>query len=278
MAGLNPAGIANTDDYNIGRGKIYFASLDANDVPQDYRFLGNAPEFNITVETETQEHQASTSGLQVTDKEVVISQKVTLNVSLDEINFENLALFLSGATGSHTNSAATTGVTGSNNLTVVEQGRWYDLYSGTGGAPTTNPHGTRIYDIGTVTIAGSVEGTDFDVDLKMGRIFVIDGGNLTAGDHSVNIAANGSADTAVDEVKALTTTSVSGALKFISENPANSDVQTEYQFHKVALKAEGDFSLIGDEFSQMTLTGVAERAANADTDSPTLTIRTHANA
>jgi len=278
MAGLNPAGTANTGDYNIGRGKIYFASLDVDGIPQEYRFLGNAPEFNVTVETETQEHTASTTGLAVIDKEVTLSQKVTLNITLDEINFENLALFLSGATGSHDNSGATAGVTGSANLVVTEQGRWYDLYQSAGGAPSTDSHGDRIYDCGTITVSGSVLGTDFMTDQVMGRIFVMDGGNLTVGNHAVDIAANGSADTTVDEVQGLSTTSVAGALKFISENPASSDVATEYQFHQVALKAEGDLSLIGDDFTQLTLSGVAERNETADPNSPTVTIRTHANA
>jgi hypothetical protein len=44
------------------------------------------------------------------------------------------------------------------------------------------------------------------------------------------------------------------------------------------LKAEGDFALIADEFTTMQLTGTAETNADADADSPTLTIRTHANA
>jgi hypothetical protein len=64
-----------------------------------------------------------------------------------------------------------------------------------------------------------------------------------------------------------------GALKFISQNPANNDESTEYQFHQVSLKAEGDFAQISDEFSQMQLTGTAERNTTADADSPTLTIR-----
>lgn len=277
MAGLNPGGQASTDDYNIGRGKVYFATLDANDIPQEYRFLGNAPEFNITVETETQEHQASTSGLQVVDKEVTISQKVTLNLSLDEINFENLALFLSGVTANHDNTQAQTGVVGASNLTVTDQGRWYDLYQSAGGAGSADSSGDRIYNTGVISISGSVEGTDFLEDSAMGRIFVIDGGNVTAGSHNVDMSANGGADDTVDEVQGLSQTSVSGALKFISENPADSDVMTEWQFHKVGLKAEGDFSLIGDEFSQMTLSGVAERNVGADPTSPTVTIRHHDN-
>jgi len=138
--------------------------------------------------------------------------------------------------------------------------------------------GDRIYNTGIISSAGAVQGVDFLEDRVMGRIFVIDGGVvLTAGNHAVDIAANAGADVTVDEVQGLSQTSVSGALKFISENPADADVMTEWQFHKVGLKAEGDFSLIGDEFSQMTLSGVAERNVSADPTSPTVTIRSHLN-
>jgi len=60
---------------------------------------------------------------------------------------------------------------------------------------------------------------------------------------------------------------------FIAENPAANDEQGEYQFHQVSLKADGDFALIGDEFSQMAFTAVAESNPLADPTAPTMRIR-----
>lgn len=274
MPGLNLTGQAETKDYNVGRGKVYAAELDANSIPKGYRFLGNAPEMNVSVETETLEHQSSTGGLKVTDKEVVISQKATCALTLDELNFQNMALFFSGETASHDNTAATSILTGSSNLVVDAQGRWYDIYQTATGVPTSDSSGDRLYDCGAITITGSVLGTDFEVDLQMGRIFIITGGNLTVGSHDLDVAANAGADTSIDEVRALTTSTVVVALKYVSENPANADAQTEFQFHQIGLKAEGDFALISDEYTTMSLTGVAERNVTAGgTVSPTLTIR-----
>jgi len=280
MAGINLTGQANTLDYNIGRGKVYFATIDSTTgVPGAFRFLGNAPEFSVSMESETLEHQSSQTGLKVTDKEVTISQKATLSLTLDEINFDNMALFFSGETAAHANTAATAGITGSSNVTVTDGGRWYDLYQNAGGAPASNASANRIYDCGTISVSGSVAGTDFIADQVMGRIFIIAGGNLdTPGTIDVDIAANAGADTTPDEMRGLTSTTVSGALKFISENPADSDHQTEYEFHQVSLKAEGDFGLISDEYTQMSMTGVAERNTTIDTNSPTVTIRTHSHA
>lgn len=283
MVGLNQAGTANPDDYNLGRGKVYFATLDSNNFPEAYRDLGNATEFNVSIDTEKLDHQSSREGLKVIDKEVVISQKMNLSLTLDEINFENLALFFSGSSGTRTNNGGTA-ITGSNNLTVTTQGRWYDLYEGAAGIPSTDPQGSRIYDIGTVSIektgGGSVmtEGTDFTVDQTMGRIFVIDGGDMVAGGYDLDTTTNTDAITDLEQVKALTASAVEGALKFISENPADSDKQAEFQFHKVKLSAEGDFGLISDDWSTMQLSGTAEQNLDADPDSPYCTVNTFENA
>jgi len=142
MPGLNPAGTANSDDYNLGRGKVSLSELDANNFPGEYRDLGNAAEFNISFETEKLEHQSSRTGLKTIDKDVVVSQKMSLAITLDEINFENMALFFSGESGSRSNSGAAAGVTGNGNLTIVTQGRWHDLYIGADGIPTTDPQGS----------------------------------------------------------------------------------------------------------------------------------------
>ena len=269
MPGLNATGKPNTEDYNLGRGIVYFANL-VNSLPADYRDLGNAPEFNISIEVETVEHQSSRQGLRVVDKEVVISQKISLTVTIDELNFENLALFFSGSTGTHTN-VSVAGFAEHQMITSAVHGRWYDI---------VDSNGNRAYDVDsadlTVEVGATpaVLNTDYEVKSEMGQLFVVSGSTvITVGSNvDVTLAANGTAR-AVTEVRALTQSAVTGALKFVSVNPAASDAETEYQFHSVSLKAEGDFSLIGDEFTTMQLTGVAERNETADADSPTLTIR-----
>ena len=276
MPGINSTGLPNTDDYNLGRGKVFFASLTAG-IPGAYRDLGNAPEFNISIESETLEHQSSREGLKTTDKEVVISQKMTLSLTLDEINFENLAALFSGATASHTN-VAVAGFSKYEMVGAVELGRWYDI---------VNSSNERAYDLtetGDLVLNNGdddtllVEDTDYTADLVMGRVFLLSTAtNISAGEAlDVTLTADAAPTASIDEVRALTQTSVTGALKFIAENPAASDHQTEFQFHQVSLKAEGDFGLISDEFSTMQFTAVAERNELADSLSPTLTVRTFA--
>jgi hypothetical protein len=275
MPGINTTGKPSPSDYNLGRGAVLFGTVDATTgKPKEYRHLGHATEFNITVESETLEHQSSREGLKVTDKEVVVSQKASLSITLDEINFDNLALFASGEADSTVANPIQTADAVFTLGEAFKGGRWYDLRSAAG---------ARCYDLLTltpVTFASGTytEGTDYELDRVLGRIFIVKSGGLDGTTVVVTVKQNASAVATVDRVKALVVSTVTGALKFRAENPANNDHVTEYQFHSVNLKAEGDFSLIGDEFTTMQLTGVAERNEKADADSPTLTIITHANA
>lgn len=282
MAGANKTGQANTNDYVLGRGKVYFASLKADGTPDTYRFLGNAPEFTINVEVETLEHQSSQEGLKKTDKEVTISQSVGVTVTLDEINFQNMAVFFSGTSQTYTNVAGN--FTDSLLSASVTLGRWYDI---------VDTSGNRLYDItssadlafGTSAASSDlVLNTDYTLDLVMGRIFLLSNAvNIMAGENlycDYTEASTGAPETSIDEVEALTTTSVKGALKFLQINPTDADHQSEFQFHSVSLKAEGDFNLIGDDWTTMQLTGKAEASTgtNAAVSGKTLTIRTHVDA
>ncbi len=283
MAGPNTTGKPNTEDYNLGRGIVYFSDLDTGDLPTGYRDLGNAPEFNVTVEVETLEHQSSREGLKKVDKEVTISQDVSVSFQLDEINNENLALFFSGEKATHVNPT----VAGFGPAVIVNDGdlglgRWYDIHD----AATPRE---RAYDVEDANI--TLETTeavpitlaidvDYELDIEMGRIFTLSTSALLAtaigtGDGlKITLAADAGAQTPIDEVRGLTKTNVIGALKFISENPADNDRSTEWEFHKMSLKAEGDFSLIGDEFSVEGFTASAETNETSSPNSPTLTIRT----
>lgn len=284
MPGPNVTGLPQTEDYNLGRGILYFATLGSDGRPNEYRDLGNVPEFNLSIEVETLEHQSSRQGLKVVDKEVVISQKVNVAFVLDEINHENLALLLSGSQAVHTN-VAIAGFTefemivgDESSTTELQLGRHYDI---------VNSSGERAYDIDSskltivtenATPVAMVLNTDYTLDAELGRIFILSTSTVAATAIGLNegldvtLTADAGARV-VNEVRALTTTNISGALKFISENPANNDVQTEFQFHQISLKADGDFGLISDEFSTMNFTGVAESNTQASASSPTLSIR-----
>jgi hypothetical protein len=89
----------NTADYNLGRGIVYFDGDQPAGYSPGWRDVGNCPEFNISLESETKEHQSFLSGLKVIDQETLISQKMSVSFTLEEMNFNNLALFTLGFKG-----------------------------------------------------------------------------------------------------------------------------------------------------------------------------------
>jgi len=114
--------------------------------------------------------------------------------------------------------------------------------------------------------------TDYELDLVMGRIFFPGTSTAPAGsDVDVTLAANAGAG-GLDQVNGLLSSSIPLALKFVGKNPANEDKATEYQFHQVTFSPEGDFSLIGDDWTTIPLSGTAERNAAVPDTSKTLTI------
>lgn len=273
----NTAGTADTTSYNLGRGRIYFAALVAG-IPIAWRDMGNAPEFTITGDEETLQHFSSRGGLKQLDKEVTLTKSLGLTFKLDELTLENLAALFSGTSASVTNGAVA-GFAEYNMIVAanVAVGHWYDIKNSTG---------VRCYDIratdlvvksSNATPVTLVKDTDYTVDLVQGRIFLLSSSSAVAtiisNGENVRVSLAAHAAGTITEVRALAQSAITGALKFIAENPANNDEQTEIQFHQVTLKADGDTSLIGDDWSQLPFKATAEKNTTYDANSPTMSIR-----
>lgn len=287
MPGINTTGNPNTSDYNLGRGIVYFGSIDSTTGLVDasgYRDLGNAPEFTVTIDKEELEHFSSRAGLKVLDKNFVISQEVGLSFQLDELNFQNLGLFLSGNTATFDNGHDTTGTDIIITAAIV-QGRWYDIYNS-----NSSTAKRRVYNMGATgyaftfengSAAAAVEGTDYVLDRKMGRIQVKLGSSIlaNAGTLRMDVSAAATTPKDLDQVTALSQGTIEGALKFVSENPGTLNEQAEYQFHRVQIAADGELALISDEVTTMSFTGKAlvnsTIVLTAEIASRVLTIRTY---
>jgi hypothetical protein len=256
MAGINATGKPRTTDYRIGRGSFYLAPLSAGVKTSGYRNIGNCPEFTVTLSQESLEHTSTQSGLAVTDVSVVTSQTMELAFSLDEFSLNNLSIFLAGTTTTGTNSAVA-GFAEYEMIASVTKGLWYDI---------VNASGVRAYNIDatdlTVAVGATtlVLNTDYELDLVMGRIFFIPGSVDVSDTDAIDVtlAAEATAG-AIQQTSSLDVSSKTYALKYIEINPVNNDVKREWEFDQVRLTAEGDISLIGDEFSTMPFSGAAER-------------------
>jgi hypothetical protein len=76
----------------------------------EWRDVGNVPSAEYVQETTTLDHYSSRSGIKTRDLQVVTERKATLNLTVDEITFENLQLATMGGTA--------TGATGSRSFDV----------------------------------------------------------------------------------------------------------------------------------------------------------------
>lgn len=80
-------------NYYIGKGTIEFKKVGA----LDYRFLGNAPDFEFKPEVTKLEHFSSMAGVKKRDRTVVTEKKASVTLTLEEWTPENLALILLGS-------------------------------------------------------------------------------------------------------------------------------------------------------------------------------------
>lgn len=291
MPGFNTTGAPEVRDYTLGRGILRLAALTAAGLPDlnGFRDLGNCVEFNITVSVEDVRHQSSRTQLKFTDKRCTVSQEVGMSFILDELNYENLSDFFSGSTETYDNPHDVVWTAHEDSLitTALKVGNWYQLFDDDSGTPD---HGlNRIYDLGATDLVFSVEedpavaavalvsGVDYEVDLEMGLIRFLPASILVVAGDTVGWALTVAASTPqdLDQVNALITADVVGALMFVQTNACDEGNKSEYLFHKVSLSADGDLPLIGDEIQQASFTGVAEVNSGVTDTSQVLTVRTY---
>lgn len=86
----------DVENYTLGKGVLYF-NYYKDGVYQGFRDLGNAPEFNVSMELDVLDHFSSRAGMKAKDKKV--TQMITPKVAftLDELTPENLSFVFMGA-------------------------------------------------------------------------------------------------------------------------------------------------------------------------------------
>ena len=234
-----------TPEYVLGRGKVYFAQFTSGQTPGPFRYMGNTPEFNLTIESETLDHFSSDEGIREKDDSVALEVTRSGSLICDDIQAENIALFFFGSTS----SLATVAAAGqSEDFTAVNQGDVIQL-----GLTIGNRVGTRGIENFVLNGTGGtptyVEGTDYSVDLDRGMFSILEGGGIADG---TNI------ETAFD-IRASAQTQVlsgsepvEGAMRLLENNPKGSDRDIFLPYVKIT--PNGDLALKGDEWRQIPFT------------------------
>ena len=235
--------MTQTPNYTLGRGKIYFANyLTGTSTPGPWRYIGNTPEFSMTIESDKLDHTNSDEGINEVDDSVPLSVTRSSSLVCDDIQGENVALFFYGSTSILT-TASSTG--NSEDFDGVETDRFYQI-----GLTLTNPVGVR--GVTTVAVVSNpsgttyVLGTDYKVDLARGMIEILTGGTLAAGD---DITVTYDVVGTTQDVILSGSEPVAGALRFLEDNPRgkNRDAFLPY----VKISPNGDMTMKGDEWRQI---------------------------
>lgn len=241
--------MAGTNVYFRGQGRVYAAERDVSGNIGNLVWLGNCPALNITLETETLEHQESYSGQRLTDLKLIIGKTAQVEITLESWDLDNLALGLYGETVAVT-GAAVTNENLPDNLAVgdIVQLRHPKISALT------------MTDSATPTPASLTAGTHYEIeDAVFGRIKI-----LNIGTFDQPFRANYTY-AARKDVGMFTEPVPERSLIFHGLNTAVGNQGMMVELFRVQLNPLSQLPLIGDEVAQFTLSG---EALVDDTKSP----------
>ena len=236
-----------SENYTLGRGELHFDKFAPGTFNKTgERYLGNTPELNRTTESENLDHFNSDRGIRVKDKSIVLEKNDSGTFIADEISDENIALWFLG-TQNIVAQSATASVVQNIPANRVKPGTYIQL-----GESQANPTGHRNVTVATVT--SDPVGTTFDnlddytVDPELGRLYIVPGGAI--GGTAPLIVTYATAASTRTQIVVGEGTTIEGALRFISYNPAGP--RRDYYWPYVQLRADGDFAMKGDEWQQLS--------------------------
>lgn len=215
--------------YTIGKGKLMFKP----DGENNYRDLGNCPDFKIAIAAEKKEHFSSKAGIQEKDAEVVVKQTASGSLTLDDLIDFNLKSFI--MSNAITNVAQGSGSITDQALTSALD-RWQNL-------------GKK--KISTVVVTGSggtptyVLGTDYALDTESGLIMPLSEGSIAEAQSLLVDFAY--AAITVKRLDAATATTLKGHVWFVGDPPVGRILDVKGY---ASLSPNGDLSLIGEDWTQ----------------------------
>lgn len=234
------------NNYTLGRGKVHFARfLPGTTTPDGFFYIGNTPEFSLTIESETLDHYSSDEGIREKDDSVPLEVNRTGSLTTDNINPRNVSLFFFGS-----ETALTQAVVASSTevLTGIKAGHSYKL-----GSTAVNPTGYMGIDTVGFSVAQGVTPLVVDVDYTMdyenGIITFVEGSLIAvdAVDIDVTYAVAGS----TRERVISGSEPVEGAMMYVTKNPKGTDAVFYMPYVKIT--PNGDYALKGDEWQQIPL-------------------------
>lgn len=226
------APLIETTDYTLGKGKVIFQA--GTSFVGNYRDLGNASVFNVSVETENLEHFSSRAGTKTKDKDIVTQIKAKGTLTLDDVNVNNLKEWFFGTTIAETVQSIDPAV--ASDLTASLD-KWVVIGK-------YNITGLVVKDETDVTTY--VLDTDYEVDTKAGLLRALSSGAI--GDTDVLHLTYATPALNSYLIDGLKSSSAKGHIYFVGDPPVGK-IQDIKGY--VSLKPTGDLSLIGEEWQNI---------------------------
>ncbi len=237
--------MAKQNNYTLGRGKLFFARFKpGTTTPGGERYLGNSPDVGFSSDSQRLDHFGSDAGVRVKDASVLLQMDYAGSLSLDDIQFENLAMTFLGTSGVQTVAALTAQT---DTFTNVKAGLTYQL--GTTAATPTGARNVTIATGGVKSTPGSTTftaGTDYVYDPVTGRLTIVEG--TTIPDDS-SIVVTWSSSAYEKEYTISQGDTIEGTLRYVADNPAGDNI--DFFMPWVQITPDGDYTLKGDDWQVM---------------------------
>jgi hypothetical protein len=232
--------------YVLGRGKVYLALFKTGtQVPDGYRYIGNTPEFSLTIESEELDHYSSDEGIREKDDSVPLEVNRTGTLVTDNINPENVALFFFGQTLTITQTAV---ASSTEVFTGAKAGMAYKL-----GQSPANPTGYFGIDTaGFAVTLGAValtSGVDYTMDYLNGLVVLSETSAKVLAGGSLNVTYAVKASTRSRVISG--SAPIEGALMYVTKNPKGKDATFIMPYIKIT--PNGDYALKGDDWQQIPM-------------------------
>lgn len=238
-----------SNNYTLGKGRVRFSTFQTGTkTPVGFRYLGNTPELNLSIEGDELKHYSAEGGIREQDDSVMLEVNRSMSLITDNISPENVALFFLGDSMALTQAVV---ASATETLVGIKAGMSYFL-----GVTASNPAGLSGIDpagFGVATNVGAtalVEGTDYVMDFDTGLISFLPDSVVAVDDIDIDVtyAVLGSTRTRVISGSQP----IEGAMNFITDNPKG----TNHKFYMphVKLSPAGDYALKGEEWQQIPLT------------------------
>lgn len=229
----------------IGRGKCYFNRRNSDGTYDGERFMGNVVTLEIGTTDDIRERFSSAEASAPLLKRVNVRRVQEMTLTLDHFEKENLALALMGDNAEYTQAVATNAEVTFEN--VVED-RYYKL-------PHRNLTAIDSVEVGVTTMTLNV---DYQVDLVQGRVYIIPGAGINAGDDVV-VTYDAPAITAgsgLPTVRSGVSNTVEGSFRFVGD-PATGPTW-DLEVWSISFNPDGVLGFIQDDFAEFSIKGAVQ--------------------